>query len=122
MQRKVRERRADFGIALDGDADRVVMADEEGNLIDGDQILGLIARSWSKTGKLQGGGVVGPVMSNEGLERDLKSLGLSLARAAVGDRYVIEIMNKGGYNVGGEQSGHIVLNDFSTTGDGIIAA
>ncbi len=122
MQRKVRERRADFGIALDGDADRVVMSDEEGNLIDGDQILGLIARSWSKQGKLHGGGVVGTVMSNVGLERYLKSLGLTLARAAVGDRYVIEIMVKGGYNVGGEQSGHIVLNDFSTTGDGVIAA
>jgi len=122
MQRKVRERRADFGIALDGDADRVVMADEEGNLIDGDQILGLIARSWSKTGKLKGGGVVGTVMSNAGLERYLKGLDLSLARAAVGDRYVVEVMNKGGFNVGGEQSGHIILNDFGTTGDGIIAA
>jgi phosphoglucosamine mutase len=122
MQRKVRERRADFGIALDGDADRVVMADQEGNLIDGDQILGLIARSWSKQGKLKGGGVVGTVMSNVGLERYLKGLNLTLARAAVGDRYVIEIMSKGNYNVGGEQSGHIVLNDFSTTGDGVIAA
>jgi phosphoglucosamine mutase len=122
MQRKVRERRADFGIALDGDADRVVMADEEGNLIDGDQILGLIARSWSKTGKLKGGGVVGTVMSNAGLERYLKSLNLSLGRAAVGDRYVVEMMNKGGFNVGGEQSGHIILNDFGTTGDGIVAA
>src|SRR6202453_1089791 len=122
MQRKVRERRADFGIALDGDADRVVMADEEGRLIDGDQILGLIARSWSKAGKLHGGGVVGTVMSNVGLERYLKGLNLTLARAAVGDRYVIEIMSKGNYNVGGEQSGHIVLNDFSTTGDGVIAA
>jgi len=122
MQRKVRERRADFGIALDGDADRVVMSDEEGNLIDGDQILGLIARSWSRQGKLKGHGVVGTVMSNVGLERYLQSLDLKLARAAVGDRYVIEIMNKDGYNVGGEQSGHIVLNDFSTTGDGLIAA
>jgi phosphoglucosamine mutase len=122
MQRKVRERRADFGIALDGDADRVVMADEHGNLIDGDQILGLIARSWSKTGKLKGGGVVGTVMSNAGLERYLHGLDLKLARAAVGDRYVIEIMNQDGFNVGGEQSGHIVLNDFSTTGDGVIAA
>ncbi|HKD23880.1 MAG TPA: phosphoglucosamine mutase, partial [Rhizomicrobium sp.] len=122
MQTKVRERRADFGIALDGDADRVVMADEHGNLIDGDQILGLIARSWSKTGKLKGGGVVGTVMSNAGLERYLKSLNLSLARAAVGDRYVVEIMNSQGFNVGGEQSGHIVLNDFGTTGDGLVAA
>ena len=122
MQRKVRERRADFGIALDGDADRVVMADEEGNLIDGDQILALIARSWSKTGKLNGGGVVGTVMSNAGLERFLKTLDLKLGRAAVGDRYVVEMMNRGGYNVGGEQSGHIILNDFGTTGDGIVAA
>jgi phosphoglucosamine mutase len=122
MQRKVRERRADFGIALDGDADRVVMSDEHGNLIDGDQILGLIARSWSKTGRLKGGGVVGTVMSNAGLERYLQGLDLKLARAAVGDRYVIEIMNRSGFNVGGEQSGHIVLNDFSTTGDGVIAA
>ena len=122
MQRKVRERRADFGIALDGDADRVVMADEEGRLIDGDQILGLIARSWAKAGKLRGGGVVGTVMSNAGLDRFLKTMDLKLARAQVGDRYVIEKMLQGGFNVGGEQSGHIVLNDFSTTGDGLIAA
>jgi len=122
MQRKVRERRADFGIALDGDADRVVMSDEEGNLIDGDQILALIARSWSKTGKLKGSGVVGTVMSNAGLERYLKTLDLKLGRAAVGDRYVVEMMNHGHYNVGGEQSGHIILNDFGTTGDGIVAA
>ena len=122
MQRKVRERRADFGIALDGDADRVVMADERGNLIDGDQILALIARSWSRTGELQGGGVVGTVMSNAGLERYLGTLGLNLARAPVGDRYVIARMWEGGFNVGGEQSGHIILRDFSTTGDGIIAA
>src|ERR1700733_599062 len=122
MQRKVRERRADFGIALDGDADRVVMADEEGNLIDGDQILGLIARSWSKSGRLKGGGVVGTVMSNAGLDHFLKAMDLKLARAAVGDRYVIEKMLAGGFNVGGEQSGHIVLSDFSTTGDGLIAA
>jgi phosphoglucosamine mutase len=122
MQRKVRERRADFGIALDGDADRVVMADEKGNLIDGDQILALIARSWSRTGELQGGGVVGTVMSNAGLERYLGSLDLKLARAPVGDRYVIARMWEGGFNVGGEQSGHIILSDFSTTGDGLIAA
>jgi phosphoglucosamine mutase len=122
MQRKVRERRADFGIALDGDADRVLMADEKGNLIDGDQILALIAHSWSKTGELQGGGVVGTVMSNAGLERYLGGLGLKLARAPVGDRYVIARMWEEGFNVGGEQSGHIVLRDFSTTGDGIVAA
>jgi phosphoglucosamine mutase len=122
MQRKVRERRADFGIALDGDADRVVMSDERGNLIDGDQILALIARSWSKTGELRGGGVVGTVMSNAGLERYLTGLGLKLARSPVGDRYVIAKMWDGGFNVGGEQSGHIILSDFSTTGDGIVAA
>ncbi len=122
MARKVREMRADFGIALDGDADRVVMADENGQIIDGDQILALIARSWTKTGDLKGGGVVGTVMSNAGLERYLSSLDLKLARAAVGDRYVLGMMNGGGYNVGGEQSGHIILNDFITTGDGLIAA
>src|SRR5579862_773576 len=122
MCAKVREVRADFGIALDGDADRVVMADEEGRIIDGDQILALIARSWSKNGQLKGGGVVGTVMSNAGLDRYLQSLGLKLARAQVGDRYVIEEMKKGGFNVGGEQSGHIVLSDFATTGDGLVAA
>src|SRR6202012_1290494 len=119
---KVREMRADFGIALDGDADRVVMADERGNIIDGDQILALIAKSWSASGRLKGGGVVGTVMSNAGLDRYLHSLNLGLARAAVGDRYVLEEMRKGGFNVGGEQSGHIILSDFSTTGDGMIAA
>ncbi|MDB5735526.1 MAG: glmM [Alphaproteobacteria bacterium] len=122
MCNKVREMRADFGIALDGDADRVVMADEKGNIIDGDQILALIAKSWSRNDKLKGGGVVGTVMSNAGLDRYLKTLDLSLARSAVGDRYVLEEMAKGGFNVGGEQSGHIILSDFSTTGDGLIAA
>jgi len=122
MCQKVREMRADFGIALDGDADRVVMSDEHGRIIDGDQILALIARSWSANGRLKGGGVVGTVMSNAGLDRYLKSLNLGLARAAVGDRYVLEEMKKGGFNVGGEQSGHIILSDFSTTGDGLIAA
>jgi len=122
MSAKVREMRADFGIALDGDADRVVMADERGRIIDGDQILALIAKSWSKNGTLKGGGLVGTVMSNAGLDRYLQSLDLKLARAAVGDRYVIEEMNRGGFNVGGEQSGHIILSDFSTTGDGLIAA
>ncbi|MGQ0742377.1 MAG: phosphoglucosamine mutase [Alphaproteobacteria bacterium] len=122
MQHKVRELRADFGIALDGDADRVVMADEQGRIIDGDQILALIARSWSRKNALLGGGVVGTLMSNMGLERYLAGLNLRLVRAAVGDRYVIEEMRKGGFNVGGEQSGHIVLSDFSTTGDGLIAA
>lgn len=122
MAAKVREMRADFGIALDGDADRVVMADEKGRIIDGDQILALIAASWSKRGTLKGGGVVGTVMSNMGLDRFLEGRGLKLGRAKVGDRYVIEMMRQGGFNVGGEQSGHIVLNDFATTGDGLIAA
>jgi phosphoglucosamine mutase len=122
MSAKVREVRADFGIALDGDADRVVMADENGHIIDGDQILALIAKSWSRQDTLKGGGVVGTVMSNAGLDRYLKTLNLKLARAAVGDRYVLEEMAKGGFNVGGEQSGHIILSDFSTTGDGLIAA
>ncbi|HEX4117546.1 MAG TPA: phosphoglucosamine mutase [Rhizomicrobium sp.] len=119
---KVREVRADFGIALDGDADRVVMADEEGQILDGDQILALIAKSWSKNDMLKGGGVVGTVMSNAGLDRYLGGLGLKLARAAVGDRYVQEEMHKGGFNVGGEQSGHVILSDFGTTGDGLVAA
>jgi len=122
MCEKVREVRADLGIALDGDADRLVLSDERGRIIDGDQILALIGKSWSASEKLRGGGVVGTVMSNAGLEHYLKSLNLTLARASVGDRYVIEEMAKGGYNVGGEQSGHIVLNDFCTTGDGLIAA
>jgi phosphoglucosamine mutase len=122
LSNKVRETRADFGIALDGDADRVVMADEKGNIIDGDQILALIASKWSKIGKLKGGGVVGTVMSNAGLEHYLQSLSLKLARSAVGDRYVLEEMAKGGFNVGGEQSGHIILSDVSTTGDGLVAA
>ena len=119
---KVREVRADFGIALDGDADRVVMTDEKGQIIDGDQILALIAKSWSKKNRLKGGGVVGTVMSNAGLEHYLQSLKLTLARSAVGDRYVLEEMAKGGFNVGGEQSGHIILSDVSTTGDGLVAA
>ncbi len=122
MASKVREMRANFGIALDGDADRVVVTDERGRIIDGDQILALLAKSWLKRGKLKGGGIVGTVMSNAGLDRYLKGLDLKLARAAVGDRYVIEQMQKGGFNIGGEQSGHIVLSDFSPTGDGLIAA
>jgi phosphoglucosamine mutase len=122
MVTKVRETRADFGIALDGDADRVVMCDEKGHIIDGDQILALIARSWAKSGELKGGGVVGTVMSNIGLERFLGARSLTLMRAPVGDRYVIEKMRAGGFNVGGEQSGHIIFSDFITTGDGLIAA
>ena len=119
---RVRETRANIGIALDGDADRVIIADENGNVIDGDQIMALIATSWAARGQLKGGGLVATVMSNLGLERYLTSRGLSLARTKVGDRYVVEHMRANGYNIGGEQSGHIVLSDFSTTGDGLIAA
>jgi len=118
----VRERRADIGIALDGDADRVIIADENGRIVDGDQIMGLIARYWKERGMLTAGGVVATVMSNLGLERYLNGMGLDLVRTQVGDRYVVEHMRQHGYNVGGEQSGHIVLKDFSTTGDGLIAA
>jgi phosphoglucosamine mutase len=113
---------ADFGIALDGDADRAILADEKGKVIDGDQVMALVARSWLREGRLAGGAVVATVMSNLGLERQLKDLGLGLVRTPVGDRYVVEQMRAGGYNVGGEQSGHIVLSDFATTGDGLIAA
>jgi phosphoglucosamine mutase len=119
---KVREVRADIGIALDGDADRVVVVDEKGAIVDGDQLMAVIAESWHRRGKLTAGGIVATVMSNLGLERHLKSLGLSLARTPVGDRYVVEHMRKHGYNVGGEQSGHIVLSDFTTTGDGLVSA
>ena len=119
---KVREVRADIGIALDGDADRVIVVDEQGRIIDGDQLLAVIAETWQRRGRLAAGGIVATVMSNLGLERYVKSLGLSMARTPVGDRYVVEYMSKHGYNVGGEQSGHIVLSDFSTTGDGLIAA
>ncbi|WP_137388157.1 phosphoglucosamine mutase [Rhodoligotrophos defluvii] len=119
---RVRELRADVGIALDGDADRVILVNEKGHIIDGDQVLALIAGTWSAAGRLSGGGVVATVMSNLGLERRLQHLGLTLERTKVGDRYVVERMRTGGFNVGGEQSGHIVLSDFTTTGDGLIAA
>jgi phosphoglucosamine mutase len=119
---KVRELRADIGIALDGDADRVVIVDEKGAIVGGDQIMGVIAESWHRRGKLAAGGVVATVMSNLGLERYLKELGLAMVRTPVGDRYVVEHMRKHGYNVGGEQSGHIVLSDFTTTGDGLVTA
>ncbi|MGE3832196.1 MAG: phosphoglucosamine mutase, partial [Parvibaculaceae bacterium] len=112
----------DIGIALVGDADRVIIADEHGKLVDGDQLMALIAGSWHAQGRLQGGGLVATVMSNLGLERYLNGQGLTLARTKVGDRYVVEHMRKHGFNVGGEQSGHIVLSDFSTTGDGLVAA
>ena len=119
---KVRELRADIGIALDGDADRVVIADERGQIVDGDQLMALIATSWKESGQLSQDGIVATVMSNLGMERFLKDKGIAMVRTKVGDRYVVEAMRKGGYNVGGEQSGHIVLSDFSTTGDGLIAA
>lgn len=122
MRQQVVSHGADLGIALDGDADRVVMADEHGTVLDGDQLMGLIAQSWQRQGRLKGGGVVATVMSNLGLERHLKKLGLALIRTAVGDRYVVERMREGGYNVGGEQSGHIILGDMATTGDGLVAA
>jgi len=118
----VRERRADIGIALDGDADRLVLVDECGRLIDGDQILALISGSWQAEGRLRGAAVVATVMSNMGLERYLKGLGLGLLRTAVGDRYVGERMREAGCNLGGEQSGHVIMSDFATTGDGLIAA
>ncbi|MHA1133123.1 MAG: phosphoglucosamine mutase [Alphaproteobacteria bacterium] len=120
--RKVSEVRADIGIALDGDADRVVIVDEKGRIIDGDQLMAVIAEFWLRRGRLAGGGVVATVMSNLGLERFMEDLGLGLARTSVGDRYVTEHMRQHGYNVGGEQSGHIVLSDFSTTGDGLVTA
>ena len=113
---------AHLGLALDGDADRVLFCDERGEMIDGDQVLGVIARQWQADKQLQGGGVVATVMSNLGLERYLDRLGLHLKRTNVGDRYVVEEMKTGGYNLGGEQSGHIILGDHATTGDGIIAA
>lgn len=119
---KVREVRADIGIALDGDADRVVIVDEKGQLVDGDQLMAVIAESWHQSGRLMAGGVVATVMSNLGLERYLEGLGLGLVRTPVGDRYVVEYMRKHGYNVGGEQSGHMVLSDFATTGDGLVSA
>ena len=122
MQDAVVQRGADLGIAVDGDADRVVMADESGRLIDGDQMIALVARSWHERRMLRGGGVVGTVMSNLGLERFVRDMGLDFIRTPVGDRYVVERMREGGYNVGGEQSGHIVLSDYATTGDGLVAA
>ncbi len=121
LQAQVKESRADIGIALDGDADRVVIADERGRLVDGDQLLALIAERWHAAGTLTGGGVVGTVMSNLGLERHLAARGLSLGRASVGDRYVVEMMRQKTMNIGGEQSGHVILSDFSTTGDGLVA-
>ncbi|CAM9878789.1 unnamed protein product [Discosporangium mesarthrocarpum] len=121
MCRMVREHGADIGIALDGDADRVLVADETGTLLDGDQLMATVAESWHSDGRLTGGGVVATVMSNLGLEHYVQGLGLELVRTQVGDRYVVEHMRANGFNVGGEQSGHIVLSEYTTTGDGLIA-
>jgi phosphoglucosamine mutase len=122
LSRKVHEVRADIGIALDGDADRVLIVDEHGKIIDGDQLMAVIADSWAADGLLAGNGLVATVMSNLGLERHLQSRGMELYRTKVGDRYVVERMREGGFNLGGEQSGHIVMSDFGTTGDGLVAA
>ncbi|TFF23032.1 phosphoglucosamine mutase [Jiella endophytica] len=119
---KVREVRADIGIALDGDADRVLIVDEKGDIVDGDQLMAVIAESWADDGRLAAGGIVATIMSNLGLERFLEAKKLQLARTKVGDRYVVEHMRQHGYNVGGEQSGHIILSDFATTGDGLVSA
>ena len=122
MAAAVRQYRADLGIALDGDADRLTICDERGQTVDGDQIMAIVAGAWAAAGRLQGGGVVATVMSNLGLERFLAGKGLALERTVVGDRYVSQRMREGGFNLGGEQSGHMILSDFSTTGDGLIAA
>ncbi|GBD47758.1 phosphoglucosamine mutase [Methylopila sp. Yamaguchi] len=119
---KVRETRADIGIALDGDADRVIIVDEKGHVVDGDQLMAVVAASWSEDGRLSAPGLVSTVMSNLGFERYLTSIGLTLERTPVGDRYVVERMRAQGYNLGGEPSGHIVLSDYATTGDGLVAA
>ncbi|MEP1142220.1 MAG: phosphoglucosamine mutase [Henriciella sp.] len=122
LKEAVQTYRADIGIALDGDADRCIIIDEKGDEVDGDQLIGLIASHWKNTGQLSQAGVVTTVMSNLGLEKHLESLGLALERTKVGDRYVVERMREGGFNLGGEQSGHIVMSDYSTTGDGLMAA
>ena len=122
MTAAVREYRADIGIALDGDADRLAICDETGQVVDGDQIMDIMAGAWAREQRLTGGGIVATVMSNLGLERFMSGQGLKLERTPVGDRYVMERMRSGGFNLGGEQSGHVILSDFSTTGDGLIAA
>ena len=122
LSEAVKTFRADIGIALDGDADRLIICDEKGQVVDGDQIMAMIARDWSRQGLLTGGGVVATVMSNLGLERAMLAEGLTLERTQVGDRYVMERMRGGGFNLGGEQSGHIILHDHATTGDGLMAA
>ncbi|WP_371227579.1 phosphoglucosamine mutase [Roseovarius sp. 2305UL8-3] len=118
----VLETNADIGICLDGDADRLIIIDEAGQVADGDQIMGLIASRWAKEGRLAGDTLVATVMSNLGLERHMNDQGIALKRTAVGDRYVVEAMRAGGHTLGGEQSGHIVMTDYATTGDGLIAA
>ena len=122
LAEKVKELRADIGIALDGDADRVIIVDEQGEVVNGDQLMAVVGASWQRAGRLSAPGIVSTVMSNLGLERYLQSLDLTLARTAVGDRYVSEYMRSHGYNVGGEQSGHLILSDYSTTGDGLVSA
>jgi phosphoglucosamine mutase len=122
LQAKVNETRADIGIALDGDADRLIVVDNHGKVVDGDQLMALIASGAQTRGELRGGGIVATVMSNLGLERFLGGKGLKLHRTQVGDRYVVEAMRAEGYNVGGEQSGHIIMTDHATTGDGLVAA
>lgn len=122
LQQKVIESGANLGIALDGDADRLVMCDELGNILDGDQLLAMIATRWQRTGQLKGDGIIGTQMSNLGLEKYLATLGLNLHRTKVGDRYILEKMAQGEWNLGGEPSGHIIMNDYSTTGDALIAA
>ena len=122
LRAKVLEHGADLGIALDGDADRLILVDEKGDIVDGDQILALIASSWHRSGQLAGNGVVATVMSNLGLQKMLEGQGLTLERTKVGDRYVVERMRATKMNVGGEQSGHVILCDYATTGDGLIAA
>jgi phosphoglucosamine mutase len=113
---------AQLGIALDGDADRLIVVDDQGKVVDGDQLMATIASGWARAGRLQGGGLVATVMSNLGLERHLAAQGIGLVRTGVGDRQVLEAMRAQGYNVGGEQSGHIILSDYATTGDGLVAA
>jgi phosphoglucosamine mutase len=122
LSAEVQRQEAHLGLALDGDADRLILCDEAGRIVDGDQVLALIARSWSESGRLVGRGVVATVMSNLGLERFLAGRGLALHRTRVGDRYVAERMRAEGFNVGGEQSGHMILSDYATTGDGLLAA
>jgi phosphoglucosamine mutase len=122
LAKAVKEYRADIGIALDGDADRLIICDEKGKVVDGDQIMALIAGAWAKDGRLRGGGIVATVMSNLGLERFLAAKDLTLERTQVGDRYVMARMREAGFNLGGEQSGHLILSDYATTGDGLLAA